>query len=173
VIQATLKYKNGKIEKRMIKCHLIVAFLHRIPSSDRASIHLETLGKSRTHFQMFDGTYFDYAQELKSCGLVIMHDDNDKTNYCVLNLSVGTPSENAHARHANPETTSRKRVDIMDPETRKRIRTFDSYTQAAEWLELTMPAVSGAVRFNRTREARSYRATKHKSTGSIYHVVDA
>ena len=172
-IFATLKNESGKIEKHLIACHQIVAYLHRIPTSDRAYTHLETLKKSRDHFQTFDGTNFEYARELKSCGLVIMHGDNDKSNYSFENLKIGTPSENGEARHDNPETTSRRRVDIIDATTRKRIRTCDSHTQAAEWLVRPRNTISGAVSFNKTCEIGSYRVTTHKLTGEKYYVVDA
>ena len=172
-IQANLKNETGDTEFHNIQCHQIVAYLHRIPTSERASSHLESLGKSRDHFHAFGGTYFEYAQELKLCGLVIMHDDNDKSNYSFENLKIGTPSENADARHDNPDTTSRKRVDIIDSKTRKRIRTCDSQIEAAEWIKRSRPTISNDVRFNRTREIGSYRATTHKLTGATYYVVDA
>ena len=173
MISASLKNANGEIEIHNIYCHLIVAFLHRIPTSDRASDHLESLKKSRGHFQAFKGTNFEYAQELKSCDLVIMHDDDDKSNYSIANLTIGTRSENGKARHANPETTLRKRVDIIDSKTHKRIRSCDSHTQAAEWLERSKRTISRNVRFNRTCEIGSYRVTKHRSTGVKYYVIDA
>jgi hypothetical protein len=102
-----------------------------------------------------------------------MHGDNDKSNYSFENLKIGTRSENGKACHDNPETSGRKRVDLIDPTTHKRIRTFDSYTQAAEWLGRSQSTISSAVRFNRTLEIGSYRVTKHKSTGAKYYVVDA
>ena len=173
-IGASLKDENGKIEKRNIQCHQIIAYLYRVPTSELASDHLETtLGKCRDHFQTFDGTNFEYVQELKSCGLVIMHDDDDKSNYSFENLTIGTRSENGKARHANPETTSRKRVDILDTTTRKRIRTCDSQITAAEWLKRCKTKISKDVCINRTREIGSYRVTTHKLTGVAYYVVDA
>ena len=174
VIGASLKDENGKIENRRIYCHQIVAFLHRIPTSELASDHLETtLGKCRDHFLTFDGTYFEYARELESYGLHIMHDDDDKSNYSFENLTIGTRSENGKARHANPETTGRKRVDILDTKTHKRIRTCDSQIEAAEWLKHCQASISITVRINRTCKAGSYRVTTHKLTGATYHVVDA
>jgi len=173
VIQPNLKNETGEIEKHNIYCHLIVAYLHRIPTSDRASDHLESVKKCRDHFQTFDGTNFEYARELKSCGLVIMHDDDDKSNYSFANLTIGTPSENADARHDNPETTGWKRVDIIDATTHKRIRTCDSHTQASEWLERNPSTISHDVRINKTCEIGSYRVTTRKSTGVKYYVVDA
>ena len=173
VICASLKNENGKIEIHSITCHRIVAYLHRIPTSDRASTHLESLGKSRDHFHAFDGTYFEYARDLKSCGLVIMHDDDDKSNYSFKNLKIGTRSENGEARHDNPDTTGRKRVDIIDATTRKRIRTCDSHTQAAEWIKRSRPTISNDIRINRTLEIGSYRVTTHKLTGAKYYVIDA
>ena len=172
-IGANLKNASGDIEIHKIKCHLIVAYLYRIPTSDRASTHLESLGKSRDHFHTFDGTYFEYAQELKLCGLVALHGDDNKSNYSFENLKIGTPSENAEARHDNPKTTLRKRVDIIDKTTHKRIRTCDSRTKAAEWLERPRTTISSDLRINRTREVGSYRVTTHKSTGVKYYVVDA
>ena len=163
---------TGEIKIHNIACHQIVAFLHRIPTSERASAHLESLKKSRDHFQAFKGSSFEYAQELKSCGLVILHADDDKANYTFKNLTIGTRSENGEARHDNPETTSRKRVDIIDATTHER-QTFDSRTQAAEWLKRTMQTISLAVCFNRTHEIGSYRVTTHKLTGEKYYVVDA
>ena len=171
-ICVSLKNANGEIKIHFIACHQIVAFLHRIPTSDRASDHLESLKKSRDHFQSFKGTNFEYAQELKSCGLVIMHGDNDQSNYTLENLKIGTRSENGEARHANSETTGRKRVDIIDATTRKRIR-CDSQIEAAEWLERPRKTISSAVSFNKTLEIGSYRVTTHKSTGAKYYVVDA
>ena len=173
VIGASLKNENGKIEIHSIACHRLVAFLHHIPTSERASTHLESLKKCRDHFQTFDGTYFEYARDLRSCGLVIMHEDDDKSNYSYENLKIGTRSENGEARHDNPETTSRKRVDIIDATTRKRIRTCDSRTHAAEWLGRSRTMILDTVRINRTREIGSYRTTTHKSTGEKYYVVDA
>jgi hypothetical protein len=173
VIGASLKDANGKIENHRIMCHQIVAFLYRIPTSELASDHLESLGKCRDHFQTIDGTYFDYTRELESYGLHIMHDDNDKSNYTFKNLTIGTRSENGKARHANPETTGRKRVDILDATTRKRIRTCDSQIKAAEWLGHSQATISNTARINRTREAGSYRVTTHKLTGATYHIVDA
>jgi hypothetical protein len=173
VIGATLKNENGEIEKHNIQCHLIVAYLHRIPTSDRASTHLESLDKSRDRFKTFKGTYFEYARDLRSCNLVIMHGDNDKSNYSFENLTIGTQSENGEACQDNPETTGRKRVDILDATTHKRIRTFDSRKEAAEWLGHPWQSISNAVHFNRTLEIWSYRVTKHRSTGAKYYVVDA
>ena len=173
VIQPNLKNETGEIEKHNIYCHLIVAYLHHIPTSDRASDHLESVGKSRDHFQTFDCTYFEYTRELKSCGLVILHDDNNKANYSLRNLKIGTPSENQKARNDNPETTGRKRVDIVDPTTHKRIRTCDSQIEAAEWLGFPPKTISNTVRINRTRDVGSFRVTKRKSTGAKYYVVDA
>jgi hypothetical protein len=169
----SLKNANGEIEIHGIQFHLIVAYLHRIPTSERASDHLESLKKSRNHFKTFDGTYFEYARDLKSCGLVIMHGDNDKANYSFENLKIGTPAENQDARHDNPETTSRKRVDILDAMSHKRIRTCDSHTEAAESLGRSKAMISRDVSFNRTRETGSYRVTTHKLTGAKYYVVDA
>ena len=169
-IGANLKNASGKIHN--IKCHLIVAHLHRIPTSDRASDRLESLGKSRNHFLTFKGSYFEYARELKSCGLVIMHDDDDKANYTLKNLKIGTRSENGEARHANPETTGCKRVDLVDTTTHER-QTFDSQIEAAESLGRPKSTISSAVRINRTLEIGSYRVTTHKSTGATYYVVDA
>ena len=171
-ICANLKNATGEIEIHHIACHQIVAFLHRIPTSDRASTHLESLGKSRDRFLTFKGTYFEYAQELKACGLVIMHGDDDKLNYSFENLKIGTKSENGEARHDNPETTSRKRVDIIDATTRKRIRTCDSQIEAAESLGRTKGTISLAVRTNRTRDAGAYCVTTDKS-GATYYVIDA
>ena len=171
-IGTSIKNEHGDTEFHHIQCHQIVAYLHRIPTSERASTYLESLGKCRDHFQTFDGTYFEFAKELKLCNLVIMHADNDKSNYSFENLTIGTKSENADARHDNPETTLRKRVDLIDTTTHKRQK-FDSVTQAAEWLKRHQTTISDVVRINRTREAGSYRATTHKLTGAKYYVVDA
>jgi hypothetical protein len=164
---------NGETKFRSIKCHHIVAYLHRIPPSPLASAHLETLGKSRAHFYTYESTVFEYIAELKRCGLFIMHDDDDKENYNSNNLRIGTRSENQYARHENPSTTLRKRVNIIDPMDGKLVETFESYSKAAEWFGITNSAISNAVRRNMTREIGTYKTTKNKRTGAKYAVVAA
>lgn len=170
VIGATVE-DNGETKFRLINCHLIVAYLYRIPPSPLASAHLETLGKSRAHFFTYGSTYFEYIAELKKCGLVIMHGDDDKANYSANNLRIGTRSENQTARHENPATTFRKRVNIIDPMDGKRIETVESQSKAAEWFGIKNAAISKAVRRNMTREIGTYMTTKNKKTGAKYVVV--
>ena len=48
--------------------------------------------------------------DMSSRDVVVMHLDNDKTNFIPSNLARGSPSTNSIARHENPLTTGRKRV---------------------------------------------------------------
>ena len=153
VIGVTIKDPaTNELTVHRIKCHRIVAYLF-----------LELPG--------FNGTYFEFRSELKRRGLVVRHyPDEDKNNYNTNNLVIGTFSENAHDRHDNPVTTSRKRVAVKDLESGKDIKTFASQTEAAEWFG---SCVSQAICINRSRSLGTYRATKNKKTGVKYAVVDA
>ena len=174
-IGVTLKDANGQTKLHRIKCHRIVAYVHRafIPISELASIKLESVGKSSTYFQSYTSTYFQYAEELVKYGLIIMHTDDDKSNYNLNNLKIGTHSENNQDRHENPKTTSRKRIDVIDIATHKRIKTFDSQIETAKWFGVTKPAISYAVCINRTRTLETYQKTKNKTTDATYYVIDA
>jgi len=165
--------ESGMIRTSLIRCHLLVAYLYRIPTSQLASVHLEmSEKKSRAHFDTYGSTFFEYSTELKKYDFVIMHLDNIKSNYNVNNLMIGTRSENMLARHDNPETTSRKRVDVIDLETGKRFKSFESYTAAAEWFGINRNMISQAVRFNRGREFGTYGVTTNKISGVRYVVVE-
>jgi len=170
---------KNKTKPRMIFCHMIVAYVFRalIPISKGALLYLQSAGKSDTFFADFSSSYFEFTDALDKCGLVIKHADNDKSNYSVDNLEIGTPSENALDRQDNPETTSRKRVNLLEISEDGTVSDvpipFESHAKASAWLERTKVTVSLAALFNRTCDANKRRKTKHKTTGAKYHVVDA
>ena len=64
-------------------------------------------------------------------GVVVMHIDDNKTNFRPENLRLGTPSENGMCTHANPLTTGRKRVRQLDDDGNC-ITEFESMTAAAQ-----------------------------------------
>lgn len=63
--------------------------------------------------------------------VVVMHVDNDKTNFHPQNLQLGTSSENATSRHKNPSTTRRKRVRQLD-DNGSQVNEFESASAAAK-----------------------------------------
>ena len=176
-IKVTFKDSNNKSKSRKIPCHKIVAFVHRatLAVSDKALEYLKMANLPATYFAtspMADDVAFSDA--LKAGGLVIMHfPDNDKSNYRVSNLMIGTYSENGIDCQDNPATTSRKSVKIINIVSKKCIWIFGSYTEAAAFLGVTASAVWRAATFNRTRKMATYRKTKSKKTGAKYYIVDA
>lgn len=168
VISPTLKdAKNDTMKARHIHCHMIVAYVFRarIPISKGTLKYLASVGKPASYFATSPMTYFEFAADLKKGRLCIKHANDDKANYNLDNLEIGTPSENQEARHDNPATTDRKRIKIIDVRSRKCIWIFGSYTEAATWLGLAQSAISKSVRFNRK--------TTSKKTGATYYIVDA
>ena len=167
VISPTLKDANNTMKTRHIHCHIIVAYVFRarIPISKGTLKYLASVGKSSSYFATSPMTYFEFTKEVKEGGLCIMHADNDKENYNLDNLEIGTPSENQEARQYNPATTDRKRVKIIDVISKKCIWIFGSYAEAATWLGVDQSSISKSVRFNRK--------TTSKKTGATYYIVDA
>ena len=84
--------------------------------------------------------------DMSSRGVVVMHLDNDKTNFIPSNLARGSPSTNNYARHENPLTTGRKRVRTV-MECGKTIE-FDSRTAAANAVGGYSQNISQAIRRN-------------------------
>ena len=85
-------------------------------------------------------TYGDMSER----DVVVMHLDNDKTNFIPENLARGSPSTNNYARHENPATTGRKRVRAV-MECGKTIE-FDSRTAAANAVGGRSQGISEAIR---------------------------
>ena len=85
-------------------------------------------------------TYDDMSER----DVVVMHLDNDKTNFIPSNLARGTFSTNSIARHENPLTTSRKRVRAV-MECGKTIE-YDSQTAAASAVGGSSQGISEAIR---------------------------
>jgi len=176
-IKVTFKDSNNKSKYQKILCHKLVAFVHRadLAVSDKTKEYLKSADLPESYFAespMADDVAFSNA--LKAGGLVIMHfPDNDKSNYCVSNLMIGTYSENQLDRQDNPVTTLRKRVKIIDVVSKKCIWIFGSHAEAAAFLGVTQSAVWRAATFNRTRKMATYRKTKSKKTGAKYYIVDA
>ena len=177
-IGVTLKdAENNTMKPRKIQCHSIVAYVFRahIPISEGTLKYLASVGKSASYFETSPMTYFEFTKELKKGGLVIKHTDDDKSNYNLNNLEIGTPSENQEARHKNPATTRRKRVNIFDVGsiTEDPFMTFGSHADAATYLGVSRITISAAVVFNRTRKITTYVKTTSKRTRVKYHIVDA
>ena len=175
-ICVTLKdANNNSMKERGIMCHMIVAYLFRagIEITAGALEKLASAGLSASFFADFTSSYFGFADTLAKYGLVIKHSDNDKSNYRVSNLEIGTHSENALDRHDNLATTSRKRVKIIDIDSNTSW-IIGSYTEAAKHMDVTLPTVCSAVRFNRICDAKKKKRTitTSKTTGTKYYIVD-
>jgi len=175
-IGVTFKDSNNESKYRKIKCHKLVAFVHRadLAVSDKTKEYMKSVNLPASYFAespMADDVAFSNA--LTAGGLVIMHfPDNDTSNYRVSNLMIGTHSENGIDRQDNPATTSRKSVKIIDTVSGA-FQIFRSYTEAATFLGVTKSAVWNAATFNGTRKIEEYRKTKSNKTGAKYYIVDA
>jgi len=175
-IGVTFKDSNNKSKFRLIPCHKMVAFVHRsnLAVSDKAKEYLKSADLPETYFAespMADDVAFSNA--LTTGGLVIMHfPDNDTSNYRVSNLMIGTISENQIDRQDNPATTLRKSVKLIDVVSGA-FHIFQSHTEAATFLGVTVPAVWRAATINGTRKIEEYRITTSKKTGAKYYIVDA
>ena len=175
VILVTLKDSdNVPMKPRSIKCHMIVAYKYRanLKISEGTRKYLKSADLSKSFFATSPMTDVEFTDALKTGGLVIMHSNDDKSNYNFNNLKIGTRSENGIARHDNPTTTSRKRVKLIDVVSEKCIWIFGSHTEAAAFLGVTQSMVSYAATFNRTREIAEYRKTTNPKTGATYYIVD-
>jgi len=174
-INVTLKDANDKMKERHIKCHMIVAYAFRanLKISKGTQKYLKVANLPAKYFVESPMTDVEFSDALKTGGLVIMHTDDDKSNYRLSNLKIGTLSENQLGRQDNPATTSRKRVKLIDVVSKKCIWIFGSYTEAAAFLGVTQSIVSNAARFNGTREMTTYRKTTNPKTGAKYYIVDA
>ena len=172
-ISVTLKDANDKMKERHIKCHFIVAvkYCADLKISKGTRKYLKAADLPAKYFAESPMTDVEFAAALKTGGLVIMHTDDDKSNYRLSNLKIGTLSENQLGRQDNPATTSRKRVKLIDVVSKKCIWIFGSYTEAAAFLGVTQSIVSNAARFNGTREMTTYRKTTNPKTGAKYYIV--
>ena len=183
MIGVTIADSDGTMRSRQIRVHMAITFIFiaRMPISEGALANLQLAGESSSYFSKkyisSSSSFSEFADDLKKFKLHIMHADNEKSNYRVENLRIGTPSENGIDRHNNPKTTLRTRVNLFevsaDDVVSKEPIPFESHTKAAAHLEVTRQSVSGAVRFNRTCDANKRMKTTHKTTGVKYHVVDA
>ena len=192
MIGVTIADSDGTIRTRPIRVHMAIAFkfIERIEITDGALANLELAGESTKYFstKYKSSSYFstkyasptssfsEFSDDLKKFKLHIMHGDNEKSNYHVENLRIGTPSENGIDRQDNSETTLRICVDLFevsaDDVVSKEPIPFDSHTKAAAFLGRTRAAVSEVARFNRTCDANKRRKITHKTTGVKYHVVE-
>ena len=175
VIGVTLKdSEDNSMKSRLIKCHIIVAYVFRtrLKISKGTLEYLQTRGKSASYFATSPMTDVEFAEALKNGGLVIMHSDDDKSNYSFDNLEIGTRSENALSRQDNPATTDRKRVKLIDIVSGA-IQIFGSHVEAATHTDITQRAVSVAATFNGQRDIETYRKTTSRKTGMTYYIVDA
>lgn len=183
MIRVTIMDSDGTMRSRAIPCHMAIAFkfIERIEISKGALANLKSAAESSSYFSKKyispSSSFSEFADDLKKFKLHIMHTDNDKSNYSVSNLKIGTPSENQIDRQDNPETTDRKHInlfEIFDNGTVSDVPIpFESHAKAAAHLEVTRSVVSNAAHFNRTCDAKKRRITTHKTTGVKYHVVDA
>jgi hypothetical protein len=166
--------ENNPMKLRNIYCHMIVAFKYRadLPISEGTRKYLESAGLSESYFATSPMTDVEFSNALKNGGLVIMHADDDKSNYRLSNLKIGTISENGFDRHDNLTTTSRKRVKLIVVVSGE-FQIFGSHNEAAAFLGVSFQVVSNAATFNRTREIAEYRKTKSKKTDMKYYIVDA
>ena len=87
-------------------------------------------------------------------GVVVMHIDDNKTNFRPENLQLGTPSENSICTHENPLTTLRKRVRQLDDDG-KCIAEFESLGAAAEAVRGHRQNIKIAI--TRKRRRKGYR----------------
>ena len=173
-IYMTLKDDTmGTMKLQTIKCHMIVAYLFRadIQITAGAREKLASARLSVAYFKDFTSSYFEFANTLAKYGLVIKHSNNDKSNYHVSNLEIGTPSENGLDRHDNLATTLRKRVKITDIDSGT-IQILGSHTEAAKRTKVPLPTISKAARFNGTCDAKKRKITTSKTTGMKYYVVN-
>ena len=172
-ICVTLKdANNNSMKERGIMCHMIVAYVFRagIQITAGALKKLASAGLSESYFKDFTSSYFGFADTLAKCGLVIKHSDNDKSNYRVSNLEIGTHSDNQLDRNENLATTRRKRVKIIDIDSGTS-QIVGSHTEAANRTKVPLPTVSDAARFNGPLEIAEYKITTSKTTGKTYHFV--
>ena len=172
-IYMTLKDDTtGTMKLQTIKCHMIVAYVFRagIQITAGALKKLASAGLSESYFKDFTSSYFGFADTLAKCGLVIKHSDNDKSNYRVSNLEIGTHSDNQLDRNENLATTRRKRVKIIDIDSGTS-QIVGSHTEAANRTKVPLPTVSDAARFNGPRKISEYKITTSKA-GKKYHFVN-
>ena len=91
--------------------------------------------------------------ELETMGtneLVVMHSNDNKEDFNPENLARGTSSENSLARHENPETTSRKRVRVIEmmESGEECITEYESQTAAARAVNGCNKRISKAIGSN-------------------------
>jgi len=188
-IGVTIMDSDGTMKCRLISCHMAITFkfIERIEITDGALANIKSLANLEsaeeadkyfsTKYASPTASFSKFSDDLKKFKLCIMHGKNDKSNYRVENLKIGTPSENGIDRQDNPKTTDRKRVDLFEISKNGSVATvpipFESHAKAAASLERNQPAVSKAARFNRTCGVKNRRITTHKTTKVKYHVVDA
>jgi hypothetical protein len=191
LIGVTIADSDGTMRKRQIPVHMAITykFIERIEITDGALANLKLAGESSEYFSTkyksslyFSTKYIsptssfsEFSDDLKKFNLYILHGDNEKSNYRVENLRIGTPSENAIDRQDNPKTTLRICVDLFEvsaDDVVKEPLPFDSYTKAAAYLEVTRVAVSNTARFNRTCGVEKRRKMTNPTTGVKYHVVE-
>ena len=82
--------------------------------------------------------------DMSARDVVVMHLDNDKTNFIPSNLARGTFSKNSIARHENPATTGRKRARAV-MECGKTVE-YESYEAAANAVGGCSQGISRAIR---------------------------
>lgn len=76
--------------------------------------------------------------------VVVMHLDDDKTNFRPENLRIGTRSENSLCTHANPLTTGKKRVRQLDDDGIC-VAEFESITAAAKAVGVTDDGIRRSI----------------------------
>ena len=188
LIGVTIADSDGTMRQRKIYVHMAITykFIERIDITDGALANIKSLSNLELVEEAekyFSTTYIsptssfsEFSDDLKKFKLHILHGDNDKSNYRVENLRIGTPSENAIDRQNNLKTTDRICVNLFevsaDDVVSKEPIPFESYTKAAAYLEVTQVAVSNTVRFNRTCGVEKRRKITHKTTGVKYHVIE-
>ena len=173
MIGVTLKDDTTGVPKCWhILCHMIIAYLFRadIQITSGAREKLVSANLPASHFKNFTSSYFEFAEELAKYGLVIKHSNNDKSNYHLSNLEIGTPSDNGIDRHDNLATTSRKRVKIIDIVSGA-IHDAGSYAEAAKRTKVPYQIISRDAHFNGPLEIAEYKITTSKTTGKTYHFV--
>ena len=84
--------------------------------------------------------------DMSARDVVVMHLDNDKTNFRPSNLARGSPSTNSIARHENPATTLRKRVRAVTECGGEPIAEYDSRKAAANAVGGSCSTISRAIR---------------------------
>jgi hypothetical protein len=123
-------YTRIRIRDRFYLIHRVVALVEGIISQEQ-----------------FDNPRGDDA--------VVMHLDDDKTNFRPENLRLGTPSENGFCTQSNPLTTTRKRVRQLDDDGAC-IAEFESLTAAAKAVNGHMRGIS-TIGKKKNRRYRGYR----------------